>query len=175
MSRALDDGPEIRRARSSDDDAVEALLIRAYGDEAAARLRRSLNGDGDLLVDLAAFARGELVGAISLARAEIRGEGSISTAALAVVAVAPDARGEGIGAAMFRVALAEARRKGAEAALARGGRRFLERVGFDRATAENVATPQAWPDVYGVSWIDGVDRLQGDAYLPRAFFGEGGG
>jgi len=120
----------IRHERTSDIDAREALLDEAFGEaryrKSSERLREDrLPAEG--LAFIAADGR-RVVGTARLWNVAC-GNGS-SALLLGPVAVATDCRGEGIGAALVRRALREARRLGYGSILLVGDPEYYNRFGF---------------------------------------------
>ncbi len=166
--------PALRRARPKDAEAIARLLRESFGGDEEVRLLRALEADDDVVVSIVAEFGALLAAVINFARVEIRRpEGVVMAAAIAPLAVAPALRGRGVGTSMVRVGLAQARRRGAQAALARGCGDYFERFGFSAFMVERVDTAWGGDGFFGVALDDGVDRLVGDAYYPRAFFDEG--
>lgn len=179
--------PTLRFESARDYEALDALFIDAFGSEAEALLVRRLRADDDLLFAIvavgagigpAARTQGPLIGAACFSRVELRGRGedadqARTLAALAPLAVAGPWRGRGLGAALARAGAVQARKRGVAAIVARGDRRFYEPLGFSRRMVENVACPWRSGDVRALALNGDLERLSGDAYFPRAFFGEG--
>ncbi|HZP75126.1 MAG TPA: N-acetyltransferase [Pseudolabrys sp.] len=120
----------IRHERPADAAAREALLDRAYGPirftKASQRLRSGrLPAAGLAFV---AAQGGEIVGTVRLWTVNAgRGRPALI---LGPLAVAPEQRGRGIGAALMRRALREARRLGHAAVLLVGDAAYYGRFGF---------------------------------------------
>jgi predicted N-acetyltransferase YhbS len=120
----------IRQERRSDIPAREALLDAAFGAsrfaKAAERLREGrVAADGMALV---AIEHGQLVGTIRLWHVSAgRGRPALL---LGPLAVAADARKRGIGTALMRHALRQARQQGCRAVLLVGDAPFYSRFGF---------------------------------------------
>lgn len=178
--------PTLRLESAKDYDALDALFVDAFGSEAEALLVRRLRADDDLLFTVVAVGVGggtrgaaSLIGAACFSRVELRDVPSadetapVALAALAPLAVAGPWRGRGLGAALARAGAVQARKRGVAAILARGDRRFYEPIGFTRRLVEKVASPWRQGDMRGLALRGDLERLSGDAYFPRAFFGEG--
>lgn len=177
--------PILRFAGAQDDAALDSLFIAAFGSKAEALLVRRLRADDDLLFTIVAIGvgagkTGSVIGAACFSRVELRSPpeqssdtGPAPLTALAPLAVATPWRGRGLGAALVRAGAVQARKRGVAAILARGDRRFYEPIGFTSRLVAKVATPWPQSDVRGLALSSEIDRLQGDAYFPRAFFGEG--
>lgn len=137
----------IRRERSSDVAAREALLDAALGPsrhaKASERLReRRLPAEG---LAFSAVERGRLVGTLRLWHVCAGAAGAALL--LGPLAVAADARRRGIGARLVRRALVEARRRGHRAVLLVGDPPYYGRFGFSAAKTRALTLPGAYePD-----------------------------
>jgi predicted N-acetyltransferase YhbS len=133
----------IRTERPVDASAREGLLDLAYGPERhrkpSARLRKGRKpADGLAFV---AFDHGRIIGTVRLWHVDAgRGRPALL---LGPLAVHPDFRGRGIGAALMRRALAEAARLGHAAVLLVGDAGYYGRFGF--ATAKTLSLAGADP------------------------------
>jgi predicted N-acetyltransferase YhbS len=154
----------IRHERASDIEAREALLDEAFGDsryrKASERLREDrLPAEG--LSFVAADGR-RVVGTVRLW--DIGCGNGARTLLLGPMAVAADCRSRGIGAALVRRALREARRLGFAAIVLVGDAPYYSRFGF---TAEKT----------GALWMPGPferHRLLGAELVAGALDGAGG-
>jgi ribosomal protein S18 acetylase RimI-like enzyme len=139
------EGLRIRDARPRDTGAIEALTLGAYQQYAAAMpahwaaYRRNIRAT---LASVEVAEKGKrLVGAVLLYPAATSGlSRRLRTAPeVRLLAVAPAARGQGIGAALMRECVARARRSGATALtlhtndVMQAAIRLYERLGFQRA------------------------------------------
>jgi putative acetyltransferase len=89
---------------------------------------------------LVAEADDELVGQVQLSRAWV---GSDPVLALGPIGVRPDHQGQGIGSALMRAALMEARARGEAAVILLGSPAFYPRFGFEPAAAFGLRNPFA--------------------------------
>jgi predicted N-acetyltransferase YhbS len=131
----------IRNERPSDIAAREALLDRSFGGvrfaKASERLREGrLPADG---LSLVATERGRLVGTVRLWHVSA-GAGRPALL-LGPLAVHPDCRNRGIGAALMARAIAEARRRGHREILLVGDEPYYARFGFSAAATGALALP----------------------------------
>jgi predicted N-acetyltransferase YhbS len=140
----------IRQERSADATAREALLDIAYGsarhDKPSARLRSACRPAAGL--SLLAVENGRIIGSVRLWPVEAgRGRAALL---LGPLAVHPDCRKRGIGAALMRAALAAAARRGHGAILLVGDAAYYGRFGFSAGMT-------------GALWLSGADpaRLLG--------------
>ncbi len=150
----------IRDAKPDEREAIRALTLAAYAQYATIMaptawpgLQEAILGglaaeaDADKLV---AELGGELVGSVFLfppAEGGADGGGRMVWPELRLLAVAPEARGRGIGAALVRACVERARRSGAEAiglyssASMRAALHLYERLGFTRAPEYDFQPP----------------------------------
>jgi predicted N-acetyltransferase YhbS len=135
MSAAL----QIRLEKPSDRDDSLAIERLAFGEEAEAEIARAVRDEQDSFAMVAKRAE-ELVGHAQLSRAWV---GSDPVLALGPIGVAPDAQGQGIGSALVRGALEEARRREERAVILLGSQEFYPRFGFEAATAWGLRNPFA--------------------------------
>jgi predicted N-acetyltransferase YhbS len=135
----------IRTERPVDQSAREALLDVAYGDirntKPSARLRRGrLPAEG---LSFVAMERGRMIGTVRLWHV---GAGRDCPALLlGPLAVHPDARKRGVGAALMRHAIDEAARLRHGAVLLVGDAPYYERFGFTAEKIGMLALPGADP------------------------------
>jgi predicted N-acetyltransferase YhbS len=128
---------------SADIPAREALLDRAMGpkrrkksSEKLRRGRRSSEG----LAFVARDAAGTVVGTVRLWDVAV-GEGGGAALLLGPLAVCPSQKGAGIGSALVRHAIAEARRLGHRAVLLVGDEPYYGRFGFSTEKTGKLAMP----------------------------------
>src|SRR5581483_11640693 len=136
----------IRHERPVEEAAREALLDLAYGParhtKPSAQLRKGrLPAEG---LSLLAVERGRLIGTVRLWHVNA-GRGCPALL-LGPLAVHPDHRRRGIGAALMRHALAEAARLGHRAVLLVGDAAYYGRFGFAAGGARQLALPGADPE-----------------------------
>ncbi len=130
----------IRHEKLTDIQAREALLDEAFGDaryrKASERLREGrLPADG---LSLIASERKRVVGTARLWHVACDGAEALL---LGPVAVAADRRGAGIGAALVRRAVSEAKRRGHGAVILVGDAPYYGRFGFTNAKTGTLAMP----------------------------------
>jgi predicted N-acetyltransferase YhbS len=151
----------IRQERAGDAGAREALLDLAYGPvrfrKPSERLRASRKpADG---LSLVAVENGRVVGTVRLW--QVSAGPACPTLLLGPLAVHPDRRQRGIGAALMRRALREASRRGHRALLLVGDDAYYGRFGFSAKST-------------GALWLPGLDaphRLLGCELSPGALDG----
>ena len=122
----------IRHEKLNDIDAREALLDEAFG-EARTRKASERLRDGRLPADGLSFIASEARRVVGTARLwHVACEGA-DALLLGPVAVAADRRGAGIGGALVRRAVSEARRRGHGAVILVGDAPYYGRFGFTAA------------------------------------------
>jgi predicted N-acetyltransferase YhbS len=165
--------PALRSARQHDHQSIDTLYREAYGDHSKAETVRRLREDGDIKLEIVAHYADELVGAVSFARGEIHTPNEATQVAIfAALGVAPAYRGRRIGVALAQVGLGQMRHRDVKLAIARGHDRFFSRFGLTARAMERVASPWAHGGLIARAFSDDIDRIQGDAFFPRAFFEE---
>jgi len=131
----------IRHEKLTDIGAREALLDEAFGEtrrrKTSERLREGrLPAEG---LSFIAAERGRVVGTARLWR--VRLASGQEALLLGPVAVAADCRGRGIGGALVRRALAEARKRGHGAVVLVGDAPYYGRFGFSSAKTGSLRLP----------------------------------
>ncbi|MCC3305374.1 GNAT family N-acetyltransferase [Sneathiella sp. HT1-7] len=122
----------LRQERPDDAPAIHALITAAFGQEDEANLVDALRQDGDLWLSLVMEGEdGEIIGHIALSRLK----SPKNALALAPVSVTPKRQGEGIGGALIRRAIKEARSKGKTLIFVLGDPAYYTRLGFNVETA----------------------------------------
>jgi predicted N-acetyltransferase YhbS len=182
------DSVRLRDALPADREAVAALTLRAYGEYAQAMeprawqglegaLRTALAGDDPAVQRIVAECEGELVGSVMLfppaenTYGELGGE--LSWPELRLLAVAPSARGMGVGRALVDECVRRARAGGAaELGLhtsrsMRVALAMYERMGFLRAPEYDFQPPGAALVATGLAWR-AIEFAAGKAQRPPA-------
>jgi predicted N-acetyltransferase YhbS len=123
---------QIRHEKLADIDAREALLDEAFGDARARKSSERLR-EGRLPADGLSFVAAEGKRVIGTARLWHVACNGVEALLLGPVAVAADRRGAGIGAALVRRAVSEAKRRGHGAVILVGDAPYYGRFGFTAA------------------------------------------
>lgn len=127
--------------KSGDEAAVRAVVAAAFGRAGEARLVDDLRGAGDLVVSLVARSGGTISGYCALSRMPA----PAGALALAPLAVLPAWQRRGIGTALVRAALTQARDGGWHLVFVLGDPVFYGRFGFAAATAARFPCPYSGP------------------------------
>jgi putative acetyltransferase len=129
---------QIRPARSHEQPAVEALVAAAFGeppDGQLTQLLRALDSSGAVRASLVAVDGGRLVGHVQLNRCWLDAPRAlVEVLVLSPLSVDPRRQRRGIGTALVRAAIDEARRLGAPAVFLEGSSHYYGRRGFQAAT-----------------------------------------
>ncbi|MEP9402834.1 GNAT family N-acetyltransferase [Sphingomonas silueang] len=134
----------IRAATAADAPAVDALLRACFPRDEEARLVQRLAIDGDLVLVLVAEDAGAITGMVAASRMHVTADTrEVAAVAVAPLAVAREARGQGVGEALMAVAIAHLREGGAELAFVLGDPAFYDRFGFSADVARGFDSPYA--------------------------------
>ncbi len=136
----------IRFARAGDRPAIATLVERAFGQPDEARLVERLREGGDLMFELVSDHDGEIAGHLVFSR--LWADSQNLYAALAPVAVSPALQRTGVGSALIRASLAQAREFGVHGVLVLGDPAYYPRFGFSAADAANVRSAYAGSPSY---------------------------
>lgn len=126
----------IRHARAADHAAIAEVVEAAFGQPDEARLVARLRADGDVLFELVALDEGRVTGHILFSR--LWADSQHLYAALAPLAVRPGLQRTGVGSALARASLEQAREFGAHGVIVLGHPAYYPRFGFSAAAAANV-------------------------------------
>lgn len=163
----------VRREQPHDRVGVRAVETAAFGRAEEADLVDALRADPAAWVDLSfvALEGDRTVGHLLLTRLPLDGPEGGDALALAPMAVAPEAQGTGVGTALARAALAEARQAGERLVVVLGHPGYYPRFGFAPARPLGVEPPievadEAWMalDLTGTG-----EHPRGRARYPAAF------
>ena len=129
---------EIRPVAQDERSQVETVVAAAFEEELGghlARLLRALDATGATRASLLAVDDGRVVGHVQLNRSWVDARPAlVEVLVLSPLSVVPDRQGEGIGTALIRAALDDARRLGAPAVFLEGSWDYYGRRGFEAAT-----------------------------------------
>ena len=131
----------MRPATVADHAAIRRVEAAAFGRPDEAAMVEAARAEGVTLVELVEERDGEIVGHILFSRMKVKPAKFI--AGLAPVAVAPEAQGGGIGAALCRAGIEAVRAMGAEAVVLLGHPDYYPRFGFSTEAARLMASPYA--------------------------------
>ncbi|RAK60491.1 N-acetyltransferase [Phenylobacterium hankyongense] len=160
----------IRYARPADHAAIDAVVSAAFGQADEARLVARLRADGDALFEMVAEQAGEVVGHVMFSR--LWADRDEMFAALAPLAVRPEAQRAGLGSGLVRAGLEMAKEFGAHGVLVLGDPAFYPRFGFSAAAAAQVSAPYAGqPAFMALALEPGAFDAPVSVAYPDAFVG----
>lgn len=137
----------IRGELPSDANSIRRVVESAFGQPAEAKLIEALRTSGQLTLSLVAVRGDEVIGHIAFSPVSIGGATTDPPAlALAPVAVLPAAQRSGVGSALIRFGLDEARRLGHPGVIVLGHADYYPRFGFSRASRFGITCPFEVPD-----------------------------
>jgi putative acetyltransferase len=155
----------LRDARPEDAVAIRNLVAVAFARVAEATLVDGLVRDGDAEISLVMESQGALVGHVLLSRMAA----PFRALALAPLSVAPVHQNHGVGSALVREAIAEARSHGWEAIFVLGAPAYYARFGFEPALTAGFASPYAGPSFMALALQGPLPTLTGELRHARAF------
>lgn len=129
----------MRPARAADHAAIRAVHLAAFDTPQEADLVEALRAAGDALVELVAEADGDVVGHILFS--PMGNDGGITVAALAPVAVIPDAQNSGVGSMLCLAGIEACRRAGVDVIVVLGHAGYYPRFGFSAEEARQLRAP----------------------------------
>jgi putative acetyltransferase len=131
----------IRSETEADHDAIRAAITAAFGQGLEADLVDGLRADGDVVLSLVA-ADGQGVSGHALFS---RMDAPFRALGLGPVTVLPERQRSGVGSALIRTGIEEARAQGWEAIFVLGEPDYYRRFGFDAALAARFDCTYASP------------------------------
>lgn len=141
----IDPNLRIRTETPADHEAIREIHNAAFGRPAEGKLVDLLRQNNDFSPEMSLVcvdATDTPVGHALLSNVQLDSDtGPIKAAALAPVAVHPDAQSKGIGSALTRQAIIQLRALGYEAALVLGEPAYYTRFGFSRDKAKHIRCP----------------------------------
>jgi putative acetyltransferase len=121
----------IRPETSADHEAIRRVNLLAFGQDEEAHLVDVLREGGYVRLSLVAEQGGQIVGHILFSDLPIvTGAGTVSSLALAPMAVLPECQNQGIGSALVRRGLEVCREQGHQIVIVVGHPHFYQRFGF---------------------------------------------
>lgn len=158
-------------ARAAEIAAItQAAFAREYGvGDGEVALIAQLRADGDVAVELAAAADGEIVGHAMFSRLTAT-PATLKVAALAPVSARVDRQRYGIGSALIREGLARCAAQGFDAVTVLGDVAYYKRFGFSVETAKVFDCVYAGPHFQALALREG--SLSGSRWIleyPKAF------
>lgn len=141
----------IRSETPADAAAIRSVHESAFAQPQEADLVDAIRDQCYSLVSLVAEQDGRILGHVLLSHLDVIAAGrSIRAAALGPIAVLPAFQKQGIGSALIRQALADARTQGIAIVLVLGHPAYYPRFGFCPDRARNMSSPYT---CHGDSWM----------------------
>lgn len=160
----------IRYARSGDRPAIAEVNRAAFARDDEARLIERLREAGDVLFELVSEADGEVGGHILFSR--LWADREHLFAALAPMAVRPGLQRGGVGSALVRAGLENAKEFGAHGVLVLGHEAYYPRFGFSAEAAGQVRAPYSGsPAFMAIALEPGAFDAPLSVAYPDAFSG----
>ena len=159
---------EIRPERPADVVAIDAVLRAAFPGAAESNLVRRLRADGDLALSLVADEGGAIIGHIAFVPIALNPDPGYRVWGLAPLAVLPDRQGQGIGSALIRRGIGDAKNAGVGLLLVLGDQNYYGRFGFETMLAAEIDVAWAGPHFAGLALIDCAPP-NAKAIYPTAF------
>jgi putative acetyltransferase len=149
----------IRPRTPADDAAIAVVNNLAFEGPDESRLVAALRDSGAAAIELVATEEAVIVGHILFSVLDVTvGKRPVKTLALAPLAVRPDRQRVGIGSALIRAGLEQARPDGWEAVIVVGHRAYYPRLGFSPALARHLASPFSGDAFMALALRDGALR-----------------
>jgi len=146
----------VRRERPGDVAAARDVQVAAFPTDTEARLLDELRRDEGWIPELSLVAEvdGEVVGHVVCTRGTI-GADRRPALGLGPIAVHPDHRHQGVGAALVHAVVAVAEARGEKLVALLGSTDWYPRFGFEPATAHGVEAPDpSWGEHFQVRVLD---------------------
>ena len=160
----------IRFARAADHPAIAEIVEAAFGQRDEARLVERLRADGDALFELVSETDGQLDGHILFSR--LWADSKELYAALAPLAVRPGLQKTGVGSALTRASVEQARQFGVHGIIVLGHPTYYPRFGFAAETAARVTSVYAGgPEFMALAVEPGAFDAPLSVIYPDAFSG----
>ena len=132
----------IRERTPADDEAIRHLNDVAFGGPDESQLVRDLQAAELAMIELVAVEEKAIVGHILFSQLAVTsGGGQIKALALAPMSVRPERQHRGIGSALVRAGLQQARERGWQVVIVVGHPEYYPRFGFSASLARPLAAP----------------------------------
>jgi putative acetyltransferase len=163
---------EIRHAVPADIAEIRTVERVAFKRDDEARLVDRLRDDGDVVVELVATVqRGVVAGHILFSHLPVWSADSMAVhaAALAPLAVLPQHRRAGIGAALVKAGIAACGAQGIAGVIVLGDPAYYARFGFSSALARRLRAPFSGESFMALELVPGALRSEGTVRYAKAF------
>lgn len=162
----------IRHAAPAHIAAIRTVERVAFGREDEARLVDRLREDGDLVVELVATTgKDVVVGHVAFSHLPVWSTDGkvVQAAALAPLAVLPQHRRAGIGAALVKAGLGLCEEQGIAGVVVLGDPAYYARFGFSSALARHLRAPFSGEAFMALELVPGALRGDGEVRYAKAF------
>src|SRR5262249_7120702 len=132
---------------------ISEVVRTAFGRMAEAHLVEQLRAEGDSIISLVAVEQARIIGHVMLSKMTA----PFNALGLALVSVRPDRQRSGVGSALIREALRQAR-AGWDAVFALGDPNFYRRFGFDPKAAGDFTSLYAGPHLMVLAMRNDLPR-----------------
>lgn len=165
---------EIREELPPDHDAVDAVVVSAFGQREEADLVKALRRDGSVVLELVAEAHRRVVGHILFTELPVdTGKRILRGAALAPLAVHPDYQRRGLGSALVQRGLIMCKDRGVSLVAVVGEVSYYSRFGFCSKLGQRLESPFVIPEFQALALTGGIfdesDGRIGKVRYARAF------
>ena len=137
---------EVRDFARGDEDAVEAVVVAAFNNDAEAALVRRLRDTARPLVERVATDAGGVVGYILFTPVTLGADRDFPALGLAPMAVLPAHQRRGVGSALLHAGLEGCRKLGQRAVFVLGHPDYYPRFGFVPASRYGISSVYKVPD-----------------------------
>jgi putative acetyltransferase len=145
----------IREEAPNDRPQICELVRAAFGRMAEAYLVEQLRAEGDSIMALVAVEQAWIIGHVMLSDMVA----PFKALGLGPVSVRPDRQRSGVGSALIREALSQARQEGWDAVFVLGNPSFYRRFGFDPERAGGFTCPYAGPHLMALFMSNDLPRI----------------
>jgi putative acetyltransferase len=145
----------IREEAPNDRPRIRELVRAAFGRMAEAYLVEQLRAEGDSIIALVAVEQAWIIGHVMLSNMVA----PFKALGLGPVSVRPDRQRSGVGSALIREALRQARQGGWDAVFVLGNPSFYRRFGFDPEPAGGFTCPFAGPHLMALFMSNDLPRI----------------
>ncbi len=166
---------DIRQETSNDFDAVEVLLISAFGKEDEARLVTKLRHSEAFIpaLSLVAEVDNRILGYILLTKVKVKNvDNEYDSLALAPVAIVPEYQKQGIGSQLIIEGLKRAKALGNDSVIVWGHKEYYPKFGFKPALDYDILCPLPTHQDYLMALAlkpDGLKNVSGKVIYPKEF------
>lgn len=165
---------EIREEFPTDFDAVDAVVMAAFGRRTEADLVKALRDEDCIVLNLVVETHGRVVGHIAFSELPIdTGRRILRGAALAPVSIHPEWQRRGLGSALIQRGLLMCKDRGVSVVAVLGEVGYYSRFGFSSSLGRRLESPFPIPEFQALALASGVfddgDQVVGKVRYAKAF------